>query len=266
MAGPEPDGATAVVDELVVEDHFAMVPEWLLDAPISDCAVRLYAVLLRYGQSAGARMPARSTLATRLGKKSTDTVDRAMRELVDAGAVYVQPRFAGRERLTNLYQVRTSRPTQSTGSDPTADAAPAHRQPKEGLEGGGRKVSNPKRTFSSADPLTRTAARSSTAQHRRRLRHRRLGRLRRRLPHPTLHRRPTRRPLGRTLPRSRPPPRRPGPGLARQPPDRPCSRSQPTPNPGHRCASPKPDPGGTTPDPPPTLVFPRARWRRPKPN
>ncbi|HWL97359.1 MAG TPA: hypothetical protein VNP20_08435 [Nocardioidaceae bacterium] len=96
--------------QLVVEERFAIVPEWLLDADIGDCAVRLYAVLLRYGNSSGARMPGRATLARRLRKKSTDTVDRAMRELVAVGAVRVEHRFAGRQRLTNRYHVRTSRP------------------------------------------------------------------------------------------------------------------------------------------------------------
>ena len=71
--------------ELVLEDRFSMVPEWVLDADIGDCALRLYAVLLRYGNTTGARMPARATLATRLHKKSTDTVDRALAELVAWG-------------------------------------------------------------------------------------------------------------------------------------------------------------------------------------
>ena len=53
---------TSQPPELVVEDRFAIVPEWLLDADISDAAVRLYAVLLRYGQSSGARMPSRPLL------------------------------------------------------------------------------------------------------------------------------------------------------------------------------------------------------------
>jgi len=45
-----------------------------VDADIGDCALRLYAVLLlRYGNTTGARMPARTTLAARLHKKSTDT-------------------------------------------------------------------------------------------------------------------------------------------------------------------------------------------------
>jgi hypothetical protein len=96
--------------QLVVEERFAIVPEWLLDADVGDCAIRLYAVLLRYGNTSGARMPGRATLARRLRKRSTDTVDRAMRELVAVGAVRVEHRYAGRQRLTNRYHVQTSRP------------------------------------------------------------------------------------------------------------------------------------------------------------
>ena len=106
---PQPGDATDAA-ELVLEDRFSMVPEWLLDADIGDCAVRLYAVLLRYGNTTGARMPARTTLAARLHKKSTDTVDRALAELVALGAVQVEPRWAARQRLTNRYRIRTSRP------------------------------------------------------------------------------------------------------------------------------------------------------------
>src|SRR5690348_16651160 len=87
-----PDGAAGGAGSLLLDDHFAIIPEWVLDAPISDCALRLYAVLLRYGHSSGARMPGRATLARRLRKNSTDTVDRAMRELVGVGAVHVEHR------------------------------------------------------------------------------------------------------------------------------------------------------------------------------
>ncbi|MGH8335266.1 MAG: hypothetical protein ACRETL_00245, partial [Gammaproteobacteria bacterium] len=124
--------STDVNDEdtpaLDVENHFAIVPEWVLDAVVSDAAVRLYAVLLRFGQTSGARMPARSTLARRMHKKSTDTIDRAMRELVDLGAVVVQHRFDGGQRLTNKYLVRTSRPrvtaSRGTRSSRTDAATP----------------------------------------------------------------------------------------------------------------------------------------------
>ena len=107
--------------ELVLEDRFAMVPEWVLDAEISDCAVRLYAVLLRYGYSTGARMPGRATLARRLHKRSTDTVDRALKELVALGAVVVEHRFEGRQRLTNRYRVRTSAPGRTDAATPAPD-------------------------------------------------------------------------------------------------------------------------------------------------
>ena len=135
---------------LDVEDRFAIVPEWVLDAAISDAAVRLYAVLLRFGHTSGARMPARSTLARRMHKKSTDTVDRAMRELVELGAVIVQNRFDGGQRLTNKYLVRTSRPRDNksgkSGSSRTDAATPTAAASRPGAAtcatggGGGRIV------------------------------------------------------------------------------------------------------------------------------
>ena len=124
----------AVLD---VEDRFAIVPVWVLDAAISDAAVRLYAVLLRFGQTSGARMPARSTLARRMHKKSTDTVDRAMRELVELGAVVVQNRFDGGQRLTNKYLVRTSRPRDNKSGGSRTDAATCSDAATGGPEGGG---------------------------------------------------------------------------------------------------------------------------------
>jgi hypothetical protein len=122
---PDQDTATAPLE---VEDRFAIVPEWLLDADVNDAAVRLYAVLLRFGQSSGARMPARSTLAARMRKKSTDTIDRALRELVQLGAVVVQHRFDGGQRLTNRYVVRTTRPGRDgeSGGGRTDAATPTH--------------------------------------------------------------------------------------------------------------------------------------------
>lgn len=103
-------------DELTVEGpRFAMVPEWVIDADIGDCAFRLYAVLLRYGNTSGTRMPSRSTLARRLHKRSVDTVDRAMRELVALGAVRVERRTREGVQLTNRYHVRTTAPSASSG-------------------------------------------------------------------------------------------------------------------------------------------------------
>ena len=78
FAGFEDEGT------LVLEQRFAIVPEWIIDAQLSDCAFRLYAVLLRYGHNSGQRMPGRALLARRLhkglfntrrGGRSYDTTD-----------------------------------------------------------------------------------------------------------------------------------------------------------------------------------------------
>lgn len=106
-APPRPVQAAGL---LVVEERFSIVPEWVLDADISDAAVRLYAVLLRFGQSSGQRMPSRRTLAERMHKKSVDSVDRALKELVAVGAVDVTRRSRDGQNLTNRYVVRSTRP------------------------------------------------------------------------------------------------------------------------------------------------------------
>lgn len=135
VVNPAEDAGT-----LVVQTRFAIVPEWVLDADISDGAVRLYAVLLRYGNTSGARMPSRATLATRLRKGSTDTVDRALKELLDLGAVLVEHRRNGRRNLPNRYHLRATPPT-------TAAARPGAGQ-------GGRPVAARPRT-SDREPLPR---------------------------------------------------------------------------------------------------------------
>jgi hypothetical protein len=96
--------------QLVLEERFSIVPEWVLDADVSDAAVRLYAVLMRFGATSGQRMPSRRTLAERLRKKSVDSVDRALKELVGIGAVEVTRRTRDGVNLTNRYLVRSSRP------------------------------------------------------------------------------------------------------------------------------------------------------------
>jgi len=107
-----------------VDEYYAPVPEWVLDAPISDCALRLYAVLLRYGHTSGARIPSRATLAHRLHKTSVDTVDRALRELVTLGAVHIEHRRHDGSNQTNRYHLLTHRPDPG-GTDP--DRTDRHR-------------------------------------------------------------------------------------------------------------------------------------------
>lgn len=90
---------------------FAIVPEWLLDADVSAQAIRLYAVLRCYADERGRAYPSRALLARRLHVESKRTVDRALKELVDVGAVAVNARAdkAG-DQTSNEYVVRRSAP------------------------------------------------------------------------------------------------------------------------------------------------------------
>jgi len=93
-----------MADSLRSDVRFAIVPEWVLDAEISDRAVRLYAVLARHANAAGVAFPARATIARRL-RCSTKSVDRALAELVAARAVTVTPRFVEGRQTSSVYTV-----------------------------------------------------------------------------------------------------------------------------------------------------------------
>lgn len=69
-------------------DHgkFSVIPEWLIDADVSDRAIRLFAVLGRYADQTGQAMPSRKTLAKRL-HCSTSTLDVALADLREIGAL-----------------------------------------------------------------------------------------------------------------------------------------------------------------------------------
>src|SRR4051794_12052249 len=88
----------------------------MLDAEGSDAAFRLYAVLARYGNTSGVRMPGRALLARRL-RKSVDTVDRALRELTAADVLEIERRHDGSRHLTNRYHLRTNDPAGSSRTD-----------------------------------------------------------------------------------------------------------------------------------------------------
>ncbi|WP_313816375.1 helix-turn-helix domain-containing protein [Citricoccus sp.] len=91
---------------------FSQIPEWVLDAEISDGAFRLYAALARYAdQRTGKAFPSRTTLAKRINKKLS-SVDRYLKELQAIGAVTVEARYeeGTSERRSNYYTVATFRP------------------------------------------------------------------------------------------------------------------------------------------------------------
>lgn len=96
--------------EIRSTDYFAIVPEFVLYAPISSNAVRLYAILNRFANSQGRAWPSRKTLAE-LMQCSTATIDRAKDELVEIDALTVEHRTgpAG-DPSSNLYTLKTSSP------------------------------------------------------------------------------------------------------------------------------------------------------------
>lgn len=107
---------------------FALIPEWVLDATLSDRAVRLYAVLGRYADDEGSCWPSRRTLWTRL-RCSERSLDAAVLELENLGAVtrHRQHRTDGRPGYTtNQWTViRTDPAPPGAISAPTPGAGSA---------------------------------------------------------------------------------------------------------------------------------------------
>ena len=119
MAGNNDAVAEDFGDEgtLVVEDQrFAIVPEWVITAEVSDAAFRAYTILLRFGGTSGCRMPSRALLARRL-HRSVDSVDRALPEL----------RRPGRSGWSDGNKGTSSSPTATTSGPPRL--APEVREP-----------------------------------------------------------------------------------------------------------------------------------------
>lgn len=82
----------------VKADHyFAMIPEWVLYGNISCQAVRVFGCLHRFANSQTAKChPSRATIA-RLCGISIKSVDRALNELIDCGAVTSKRRWLDSE-------------------------------------------------------------------------------------------------------------------------------------------------------------------------
>ena len=93
---------------------FALIPAWVLDSGISSKAVHLYAVLARHADAdTHTAFPSRARLAQRM-HCSLPTVDAAVKELVEAGALAVERRKNGKENLSNLWTIVLVRPGQES--------------------------------------------------------------------------------------------------------------------------------------------------------
>jgi HrpA-like RNA helicase len=112
--------------------QYGIVPRWILEAPISDKALRLYAVFssVYADRESGEAWPNRASLAAWLQAKSKRTVDKALKELEEIGALTIQPRFNSKgDRTSNLYIVRHVKPPVASSGEPPSlpkDATVAH--------------------------------------------------------------------------------------------------------------------------------------------
>lgn len=116
------------MNRITADNFFSIIPEWVLYAPISANAVRLYATLQRYAdKDTGTCHPSRRTLAMRC-QTTTKTIDRALKELVDAGAVVMQQRRNPNGDLTsNIYTVITANRVGTNSHLPSDKNAPTGR-------------------------------------------------------------------------------------------------------------------------------------------
>jgi len=104
-------------DTLHADIRFSIVPETVLDADISDRAVRVYAILARYADSeTGKCFPSRETLARR-ARCHWRSVDRAIQELIKIGALEKHHRRDGEAYQSNLYVVKRVVTGLSGGTD-----------------------------------------------------------------------------------------------------------------------------------------------------
>ena len=99
--------------EVRLDRRFAIIDEWILDLPISDRAIRLYAILARYADyQTHKAFPSRQTLAERL-RCSPASIDRASLELIEHGVMTKQQR----PNSSLVYILRTTPEGVSTGDE-----------------------------------------------------------------------------------------------------------------------------------------------------
>ena len=105
-------------DKIRSDLAFSLIPEWLLDSQVSDKAIRLYCLLHRYADNQTHEcFPSIKTLARR-AHCTARTVQRALDELVELGAVKKKPRHSVSGGVTsNLYVLKRVPSKMSGGGD-----------------------------------------------------------------------------------------------------------------------------------------------------
>lgn len=151
--------------------YFAIIPEWVLALTVSSHAIRVYCCLRRYADNTtGECYPSRRLLAMR-SHVSVSTLDRALKELGDAGAITIEHRKTDAGDYTsNLYTVLSFPKGVVSKSVP-----PRIRADRTGVITGGEQtraistISNNRRVRASLSPAERDRlqyeTRGTTASH-----------------------------------------------------------------------------------------------------
>lgn len=104
--------------KVTADQHFALIPEWVLYADISPAAVRVYCVLHRYANSDGKCHPSRKSISAK-ARIGLSTVDRSIDELIALGAVRVRHRTSeSGDPTSNEYTVIVNRPLSTQNRPP----------------------------------------------------------------------------------------------------------------------------------------------------
>jgi len=114
-------------EQITTDLRFSMIPHWLLATNVSNTALRLYAVLAKFADSeTGQAFPGRTRLSKELDC-SLKTVDRAVAELIELGAIRKVQRVKDNYYQSSLYTVVRIDPA-STVTRPRDidDATPRH--------------------------------------------------------------------------------------------------------------------------------------------
>jgi hypothetical protein len=91
---------------ITADIRFSIIPEWIMDADISDRAVRVYTLLARYADNETLQaFPSRDTLAKR-ARCNIKAITKAIDELVSIGAVIKEHRKQGDSYQSNLYTLK----------------------------------------------------------------------------------------------------------------------------------------------------------------
>lgn len=99
--------------------RFSIIPEWVIDAEISDRAIRIYGILARYADNETLQaFPSRDLIAKR-AHCHPKSVDRALEELIGIGAVLKHHRKSGNGFMSNIYTLRRVGTQLSPGRDTT---------------------------------------------------------------------------------------------------------------------------------------------------